>query len=206
MVRLLLTAFEPFGGWPTNASALCLEQLLAVGPPAGLDVTARIYPVHFEQTRKVLLDDLAQRFDFTLHLGQAGGSHQLRLERTARNTGIDPHHPDPLILEPDGPHVVTSDLPLANWVELLIYEGHPATVSDDTGSYLCNATLYWCLRNAEKQGLPAHSLFVHLPLDDSQSTPSVAQPTYPAEQAAAAIRNILGEIVNFVSALQSNPK
>ena len=88
MPRVLLTAFEPYGGHEANASWLCLKELTRT-LPASPKITTRLYPVDFSQVRQRLADDLAANYDFALHLGQAPGSALIQLEALGVNVGGD---------------------------------------------------------------------------------------------------------------------
>lgn len=167
----MLTAFEPFGVWPTNASRLCLEQLVPRLPRAWVVVT-RIYPVEFDQARPLLEADLAQDFDLNIHLGQTQNTGRIRLESIGLNVGMKPGSAEgeTFALIPDGPPAYQVDLPLAVWAEQLREEGIPAYVSQHAGTYLCNATLYWARHFIETHGLHTQTCFIHVPLDISQVT------------------------------------
>lgn len=167
--RLLITAFEPFGPWNSNSSSLCLEALLPLLPD-GWQVVARVYPVDFESTRKVLELDLSARFDWALHLGQTQQTARIRLEAVGLNVGGHPgateSHTFGLI--PSAPAAYQTSLPLSDWAQRLRTAGFPASVSYHAGTYLCNATLYWGRHFIEQNGLPTQTCFVHVPLDISQ--------------------------------------
>ena len=167
--RILLTAFEPFGAWPQNASALCLNRLLPMLQPEW-EVTTRIYPVEFEFARPLIETDLLNDYDLTLHLGQAQQTARIRLEAVGLNVGMRPGKPDgeSFQLVPDGPAAYQSVLPLSHWAERLRAEGIPAYVSHHAGTYLCNATLYWGHHFIASHRLSTDLCFVHVPLDISQ--------------------------------------
>ncbi|MDB5385112.1 MAG: Pyroglutamyl-peptidase [Planctomycetaceae bacterium] len=169
MPKLLLTAYEPFGAWKTNASQLCLERLLPLLDP-GWQIVTRIYPVEFQTTRPLLEADLLQKFDFSVHLGQTQHTARIRLEAVGLNVGAVPGNPEgetfPLI--PCGPSAYHCPLPLADWAARLRAAGIPAYVSFHAGTYLCNAALYWCQHTIAEHQLPTESCFVHVPLDISQ--------------------------------------
>lgn len=168
--RILITAFEPFGKWPENASALCLEKLLPL-LPADYEVTTRVYPVEFSAARPLLEADLLQNFELAIHLGQAQNTARIRLEAVGLNVGTVPGRPesDMFGLVANGPAAYQSVLPLTRWAEKLRQEGIPAYVSYHAGTYLCNATLYWAHHFlALNPQLTTPVCFIHVPLDISQ--------------------------------------
>ena len=56
---------------------------------------------------------------------------------------------------------VDGTLPLAGIKQRLEREGVACTLSEDAGSYLCNAVFYWLARRGLPEGTPVG--FVHLP-------------------------------------------
>lgn len=196
---LLITAFEPFGAWQTNSSALCLQQLLGQLPPA-FEVSTRIYPVDFNEVHHRLAEDLEDGFDFAIHLGQAHQTGRIRLESIAINVGALPDQSpgDVRALLPGGPVAYQTDLPLTAWASQLLQAGIPAYVSYHAGTFLCNATFYWSQLFIAERGLPTRSCFVHLPLDVSQMVGQSADwPTLPAETSASAVRFLAGALARL---------
>ncbi len=84
MVRVLLTAFEPYESWSANASWLGLAELLReLDSP--LDITTRLYPVELDAMKDKLAADLKGRYDYVFHLGQNPHSSCIQLEAVALN-------------------------------------------------------------------------------------------------------------------------
>ena len=79
MPRVLLTAFEPYDRWKSNASWLALVQLTQHLPDEP-QITTRLYPVDFAEMKERLAADLSANFDYALHVGQAPGSSRIQLE------------------------------------------------------------------------------------------------------------------------------
>ena len=207
MTTLLVTAFEPYGEWAQNASWLALVELTRNLPDAPQVVTRR-YPVDFAVVKRRLAEDLAANYDFALHLGQAPGSAQIRLEAIGLNLGGVPASRlasasgsttpgetmsgDLMTLCDDGPLAYRSQLPLADWAARLRQEGIPTQVSYHAGTYLCNALLYWSHYFAERQQLKTRSTFIHLPLDPSQVADAQGEmAALPASISAEAVRRLL---------------
>ena len=196
MPRVLVTAFEPYDRWKTNASWLALVQL-AQDLPREPAVTTRLYPVDFAIVRQRLADDLRQNYDYALHLGQAPSTCRVQLESIGLNVGgSSSQTPDqfrPLV--DGGPVAYRSPLPLGDWMLKLRRAGVPSQVSYHAGAYLCNATLYLSCHLSQQLGLKTQSAFVHLPLDVSQvvGQPQDA-PSLPTAISASAIRLILAEL------------
>lgn len=196
MKRVLLTAFEPYGDYPENASLKCLEHLLAAADfPVAL--TDRVYPVRFAEVRQLLADDLSTDYDYAVFLGQAPGAEKICLEAIGLNVGGEPHDPpeDYGPLETDGPLAYRSGLPLQAWSKAVAAAELPAQVSYHAGTYLCNATLYWALHLIETVPLSTQATFVHLPLFPDQQVPGDKRHPRLATQACAqAVRLMLEQM------------
>lgn len=196
MTRVLLTAFEPYDRWKSNASWLALIELtrdLSTDP----QVITRLYPVDYSTVKQRLRDDLAAGVDVAIHLGQAPGSGRIQLEAIGLNVGGSSQQlEDELrMLVDDGPVAYRSALPLATWARKLREAGIPAQVSYSAGTYLCNATLYYSCHLAQSQGLNTRSAFIHLPLAPSQVLGDRHDlASLPTERVVAALRLILEEL------------
>lgn len=196
MASVLLTAFEAYDQWQSNASWLALIELTRDLPSTPRIVTRR-YPVDFAEMRKRLERDLADDYDFALHVGQAPGLGRIHLEAVAINVGghsqQSPDEFQPLVS--DGPVAYRSSLPLAPWAAMLRRQGIPAQVSYHAGTFLCNATMYMSHYIAEQQSLKTQATFLHLPLDTSQVLHNGRdQASMPASFAAQAIRLVIEQM------------
>ena len=167
---ILLTGFEPFGGYKHNPSAEVAEALhrRSVGDVA---IYGAILPVHHARAAALvnqLVRDVAPRA--IVHLGLAGGRARLALERVAVNV-MDFEIADnagyraagePCVA--GGPAAYSSTLPLEAIQEALGAEGVPAYLSSSAGTYLCNQTFYTTRHLLESRGLRTPAGFIHLPL------------------------------------------
>ena len=197
MTRVLLTAFEPYAHYTQNSSWLALVELVK-DLPANPEVVTRLYPVDFDTVCERLEQDLAQGFDYSIHLGQAPGSARIQLEAIGINMGgrssQPPDEHQPLI--PTGPTAYQTTLPLNHWAKLLRKTNTPTQVSYHAGTYLCNATLYFAHYLTEQKKLPTRSVFIHLPLDTAQVIDETRDvPSLPRTDVANALRLILDELV-----------
>ncbi|MCA9129350.1 MAG: hypothetical protein KDB22_19830 [Planctomycetales bacterium] len=142
-MRILLTAFEPYGDWSDNSSWLALVELLR-NWPNHVELVTRRYPVDLATVRSRLNSDLQTDFDAVLHLGQAPGSPIIKLEAMALNVagcleqaGVEL----PYIVD-SAPMAFRSRMPLATWNHTLAAAGIPSQISYHAGTYLCNAIMY----------------------------------------------------------------
>ncbi len=197
-MRVLVTAFGPFGGWETNSSWLCLQQLtreLPVDP----EIVTRLYPVDYEEARLRLAEDLSTGHDVAIHLGQAEGTSHLQLETFAVNAASGYPNRSTDLLDPAGPAAFRCSLPLQRWARLLSQQRVPTRVSYHAGTFLCNALFYWSQQITGELGLNTPSVFVHLPLDVSQVVDNPGRvdaktPWMSSETAARGIRMLLDDL------------
>lgn len=167
---ILLTGFEPFGGYKHNPSAEVAEALhgRTIGNVA---IHSAVLPVHHARAAAVvgqLVRDVAPRA--IVHLGLAGGRARLGLERVAVNV-MDFEIADnagyratgePCVA--GGPAAYFSTLPLEAIQDALGAAGVPAYLSSSAGTYLCNQTFYTTRHLLESRGLRTPAGFIHLPL------------------------------------------
>ena len=195
MPRILLTAFEPYPPWPTNASWLALIELTRE-LPADIEITTRLYPVELQAMQEKLATDLKSNFDFAFHLGQAPGSCCIQLEEFAVNAAIKGHslHDQHLSQKvcKAGPAAYRSVLPLSEYASKLRETGIPARVSFHAGTFLCNANFYWSCRLCEDLQLPTKSAFIHVPLETSQVVKlDEPQPFMPSSMVSAGLKLLM---------------
>jgi pyroglutamyl-peptidase len=191
MSRVFLTAFQPYGEWQENSSWLALLEFTQ-DLPDWPQVTTRRYPVDFTEVRQRLESDLSSDYDYAIHLGQAPGASQIRLEAVALNFGGDPNQPpetyDTLIS--DGPTAYRTGIELSPVLEAMRGSGVSTGISFNAGAYLCNAVMYYSHYLVENRGLSTKVLFVHLPLAPSQVT-SKDMPSMDSKLCVAGLKALL---------------
>lgn len=167
-MKLLVTAFGPFGGRDLNASSLALAGLRKSFPGLRsrvLPVDAVIAPSRLIQAIRLIQPDAL------LMLGEAGGSTRIRLETTAWNE-LDFRIPDiagrqysSCPIRRAAPASLPSTLPLTEIHQRLVFHGHPVTFSDDPGRYLCNQLFFRVMDHLAQNRLSIPAGFIHLPLE-----------------------------------------
>ncbi len=169
MPRILITAFEPFLDYPTNASMQILQHWQEDRPGTERsEIDTEILPVNYQQTEPQLAQLHTAPFDFALHLGQSHQCDRFHLEMVALNLKHD-HETAVSPLSESGPVAFTTTLPLTAWCEDLNAHDLPSRLSFHAGTYLCNATYFWSSETYLRRGQIDRSLFVHVPLIDMNS-------------------------------------
>jgi pyroglutamyl-peptidase len=189
---VLLTAFEPYDRWSTNASEFVLLKLASDPLP---NVTTSLLPVDYQLVKARLAKELSANYDYVLHLGQAPGSAKIQLEAIGLNIARHPGDVGERPLCDDGPLAYRSTLPLDQWVKVIREQGIPADISFHAGTYLCNAALYLTHYYIERMKLKTEAAFIHLPLDTSQVVGEKQNTaSLPAALSVAAIRIVLATL------------
>ena len=172
-MKLLITAFDAFGGDEDNISQTVLEALPEhVGET---EVCKLLLPTVFGvAAERAIAAAEALRPDAIVCLGQAAGRKAITPERIAVNR-MDATMPDNAgqqprgeAIEPGGPEVCFSTLPNEVMVNAIHAEGVSAALSDSAGTFVCNSLLYAMLRWATRQGSAIPCGFVHLPRPDGE--------------------------------------
>lgn len=156
-MRILVTAFEPYGGNDTNISQRVLDAIQA-------DVAKLLLPVSFRRAPEVLNEAIKQfQPDVIISMGQAAEGDKIRLERLAINMmdsakgDNDGYIPDEEIICPEAPLALKTALSVKSLCADCINAGLPTMVSNSAGLYVCNRIYFEALRHTPG------SLFVHIP-------------------------------------------
>jgi pyroglutamyl-peptidase len=178
---LLMSGFEPFGGYPTNPSWDSLialhEQMLSE-----LDVRVVELPVVWGVAWDVLLEEIELLSPTAvISTGQAG-SDAMRFETTGRNamwgTDEDGQNENGAAIVADGPYTVSSTIPVDEMREAMEGGGYDTMVSGDAGFFLCNYIAYqlFYYQDTAEDG-PVAAGFVHVPPAPFEGTFEVADIT-----------------------------
>lgn len=200
-MRILLTGFEPFGGYSVNPSQLLVEELASSDP--GLEIYTWVLPVKGKRVGEELKDALEEfKPQLVLSFDLAYNRPAISLERVAINL-LDFSIPDnegwkpeetPIVAE--GPLAYFSGLPLKELQQVLREEGIPCEISNTAGTYVCNQ-IFYLLAHYSRNWRDFKGGFIHLPC-----TPElVAQlekvaPSFPLDLMLQGARKIL----NYMSA------
>jgi pyroglutamyl-peptidase len=179
---LLVTGFEPFGGDHINPSCEVARALhgRTVG---GARVVGVVLPCVFGASidaLRVALD--SHRPQLVLALGLAAGREGFTPERVAINLD-DARIPDNAGAQPiDRPVVARgaaahfSTLPVKAITEALRAAGHPASVSNSAGTFVCNHVFYGLMQQLKRRR-GVRGGFMHLCCLPQQALPG--QPSLP---------------------------
>lgn len=181
--HVLITGFEPFGGYNINPSESIVRSLDG-RLIAGRSVVGRVLPVATDGVRgrlESLLHDGEP--DIIIALGLSAGRPALSLERAAVNV-LDFTVPDnagamrkhePIVA--GGPDARLCNVPFEPILDAWRKSGVPGYISNSAGTYLCNQVLYELLAMTQSRDRVAG--FIHLPYLPEQAIAAGAD-THPS--------------------------
>ena len=168
-MKILVTAFDAFGGESINPTERALQQLPdRIGDAKLIKV---VIPTKFgESLRRTIEAAEGSAVDAIVCLGQAGGRAHITPERVAINI-MDAEIPDNEGYQPvdvpvveGGPAAYFSTLPVKEMVAAM--EDIPARLSNTAGTFVCNQLLYGLLHHFA--GAKVRAGFVHVPFITEQ--------------------------------------
>lgn len=172
-MKLLLTAFEPFGGESVNAA----QQAVMLLPDriGGIELVRVTVPTVFYRSVDTVMEAARrERPDCILCVGQAGGRAAITPERVAINVN-DARIPDnageqPVDqpVYPDGENALFSTLPVKKQVKAILEAGLPAQLSNSAGTFVCNHLMYGVLYHCAREMPHVRAGFIHVPFTPAQ--------------------------------------
>ena len=183
-MKLLLTAFSPFGGEKINPSLEAIK--LVKDKILETDIIKLEVPTVFGKSIKIVADTIEkEKPDYVLCIGQAGGRESITPERVAINID-DARIPDNEGNQPidtpifaDGEAAYFSNLPVKAMVEAIKKEGLKSSLSNSAGTYVCNHLMYGVLYALDKKYKGAKGGFIHVPYITEQTVDKPDKPSMP---------------------------
>lgn len=173
-MKLLLTAFDPFGGESINPAQEALAQITS--PREDIELIKLVVPTVFALSIQTVYDAMKlHKPDAVLCIGQAGGRTAITVEQVAINL-MDARIPDNQGNQPtdqpvfaDGADGYFSTLPIKEMVSAIRNAHVPAAISYSAGTYVCNQLMYGVLYHIQKEFPGMRGGFVHVPYIPSQA-------------------------------------
>lgn len=202
-MKILLTAFEPFGGEAVNPALEAVNRL--PGQLGGVRIARQRIPTVFGESIAVAAAAIGrERPDAVLCVGQAGGRTGLTPERVAINLD-DARIPDnagnqpidtPVL--PGAPPAYFSTLPVKAMAAAIRAAGLPASVSNTAGTFVCNHLMFGVLHTLATRYPGVRGGFLHVPYLPSQAAGHPGAPSMPLE-------DIVRGLEAAVAAIAANP-
>lgn len=184
-MKLLLTAFDPFGGSDINPAQEAVKLVPArIGD---VEVIKLEVPTVFRESIQTVAAAMEkERPDVVLCTGQAG-RYDVTPERVAINID-DARIPDnagnqpiDIPIFPDGAPAYFSHLPVKAMVQGIRECGLPSSVSNTAGTFVCNHLMYGVLYYIEKKYPGMRGGFIHVPLIPQQVVKQSAPAPYMSQ-------------------------
>ena len=172
-MKILLTAFEPFGGESVNPA---LEAMKRIDEQIGEAQIVKIeVPTSFCRADKTVTQAIdVDNPDVVIMLGQAGGRTAITPEKIAVNFKAA-KIPDNDGCMPFGEQIIKnavdtyeSTLPIDDIVKNIKNTGVPAEISNSAGTYVCNCLFYSVMHYIVTSGKKIKAGFIHVPYEMSQ--------------------------------------
>lgn len=198
-MKILVTGFDPFGTDSINPSIEAVKKL----PDTidGAKIIKREIPTVFHKSADVVREAiLAEKPDYILNIGQAGGRTDLTPERVAINLDDarikdnEGQQPIDQPIQNDGDAAYFSQLPIKGMVDYMKKEGLPASVSNSAGTFVCNHIMYQTLYLTANEFPEIKAGFMHIPFMTEQVVDR-------AEKASLSLDNIIKGIEASIKAI-----
>lgn len=172
-MKLLLTAFDPFGGDKVNPALEAVK--LVKDRVEDVDVVKLEVPTVFGKSIDTVAAAIErERPDAVLCVGQAGGRFDVTPERVAINVDDarikdnEGNQPVDRPIFADGAPAYFATLPIKAMVKRIREAGLPASVSNSAGTFVCNHLMYGVLYTLAKSYPGVRGGFVHVPFIPAQ--------------------------------------
>ena len=206
-MKILMTAFDPFGGDEVNPALEAVKHCDVSGLDA--DVIKQEIPTVFGKSIDKVAEAMRrEKPDVVLAVGQAGGRFDLTPERVAINID-DARIPDNEGNQPidqpifaDGEPAYFSSLPIKAMVKYIKDIGLPASVSNTAGTFVCNHIMYGILYIIDKEMPQTRGGFIHVPFIPEQVVERRDSPSMSMIDISRGLRAALEAIIDYEEDLE----
>ena len=185
-MKVLITGFDPFGGESVNPA---LEAVKALPDTiAGAEIIKLEIPTVFRKSLEKIEENIIKHSpDIVISIGQAGGRFGVTPERVAINIDDariednEKNQPIDITIFEDGETAYFTNLPIKAMVKEMQDGGIPASVSNTSGTFVCNHVMYGIMYMIYKKYPTIKGGFIHVPYIPSQV---VTKPNMPSMSAS----------------------
>lgn len=168
-MRILLTAFEPFGGSDRNPTMSIVQSIGTTMPWVTTMVLPVVTGIASGSAWSMLQPILHESWDAIVHLGESAKASTILVERVAVNMrdGTVADNQGSLLRDVQvvdgGPAAYFSTLPVRELIEASNMVDVPTALSMSAGTFLCNETMYRTLHALECARRATRAGFIHVP-------------------------------------------
>ena len=206
-MKILLTAFEPFGGDTLNPAQEAVK--LVKGSIKGAEIVKVDVPVVFNKAGEVVYEAMKKENpDVVLCIGQAGGRFGITPERVAINlqdgriADNAGEQPIDVKCKEDGKIAYFTKLPVKAMVQYIKEAGVPASVSYTAGTFVCNDLMYAVLYYIDKEFPDMKGGFMHVPFLHEQVMARPNTPSLSTQDIVKGIEAAIAAIVDHVDDIE----
>lgn len=201
-MKILVAAFDPFGGEKINPALEAVKKL--EDTIAGAEIVKLEIPTVFQKSGEVLREKaLEVKPDMILCVGQAGGRFALTPERVAINQDDarikdnEGNQPIDVPIKEDGAPAYFATLPIKAMVAKIKEAGVPSAVSNSAGTFVCNHIMYQALYLSAKEldNIPAG--FIHVPYIPEQVVDKPEKPAMNLDDITKGLTAALEAMVEY---------
>ncbi len=201
-MKILVTGFDPFGEDKINPAIEAVKRLPDV--IEGAQIVKLEIPTVFGKCADVTKQAIiAEKPDYVLNIGQAGGRFELTPERVAINFDDGRikdnvgYQPVAVPIHADGQNAYFTQLPVKAMVSAIRAAGIPSVVSTTAGTYVCNHIMYQVQYLIDKEFPKLKAGFIHIPYLPEQVTDKPGKPSMSLNSDVKGITAALKAIVNM---------
>lgn len=208
-MKILITAFDPFGGEKINpaleAVKLMKEEI------QGAKLIKLEIPTVFRKSIDMVKESIeTESPDVVLNIGQAGGRFDITPERVAINVD-DARIPDNEGNQPidvpifeDGEPAYFATIPVKSMVQAIRDVNIPASLSNTAGTFVCNHIMYGTLYSIAKSGQDIRAGFIHVPFIPEQvAGKAMLAPSMSLADIVRGLEAAVGAVVENISDIKT---
>ncbi len=191
-MKVLMTAFDPFGGESINPAFEAVKLMpdkIADAEIVKLEVPTVFHKSIEKMEKKIENEDP----DIIICVGQAGGRFDMTVERAAINVD-DARIPDNEDNQPidekifaDGENAYFANIPIKAMVKEIKDNEIPASVSNSAGTFVCNHIFYGLMYLIDKKFSGKRGGFIHVPYIPAQVVEKKNQPSMSVDDITKAL-------------------
>lgn len=172
-MKILITAFDPFGGDEINPALEAVK--LMKDEISGAKIVKLEVPTVFNKSIDKVVEAIEQENpDVVLNIGQAGGRFDITPERVAINVDDarikdnEGNQPIDIPIYEDGEPAYFATIPVKAIVKEIKDGGLPSSLSNSAGTFVCNHLMYGTLYHIAKSKKDIKAGFIHVPFTPEQ--------------------------------------